>query len=943
MTDTAAILTLKKPVSTLKKPIEFNSKSFFINATKAIAKGITLDISGASESALDILADAGLRNKPSEVAWVLIYQSLMLAVAELVQDSNDLFKTPPSDGQKGALGKQLETLLSKLAFDIDADFFKRPQDFSLLDSFRPHLKTWLVSCSLDEAQAEMTSQRLGAKFPLMLHNQWLAKPDEYACIKTALDTPFTNATLTQRRWLQYNAWLSEQVNQRLFHEAFSLKQVYVNPRAYYSETIKQDCDQEEIAHLRGEGKANRIVVDLHKELIHWAQNFDAKDAFRVISGGPGSGKSSLSKMLAAELITQCGFPVLFIPLHLFDPTADLVKAVENFVSAQRYLTGSPLDVTHGEQRLLIIFDGLDELAEQGKNAAEIAQSFVDIVIRDINHHNAQNLQRQVLITGRDLAVQSSLNRFRGSHQVYQLLPYYVSGYVKEQMVDKEQLLDTDLRDKWWQRYGQANGKAYSAMPEQLKTKQLEEITSQPLLNYLVALSFERGELDFAAQTTLNRIYQDLLTAVFERQYEQGRVHKGTGNLTQDQFFRILEEIALAIWHGDGRTTTIDYIEKRCEKSKLTRDLQAFEQSAAQGVTRLLTAFYFRQCDGLQQGEKTFEFTHKSFGEYLTARRLVRMLTRVSKMLARQDDDPEEGWDEKDALAYWAEFCGPTTMDKYLFKFVQDEVALKSPEQWAQWQACICRLIESALKHGMPMEKLGLKSFGQMLAQSRNAEECLLVMLTACSQQTKVVSEIKWPSNTAFGEWVKRLQGQRNYSTNKLVLSCLSYLDLSDCVLYFQDFYCAVFNHSNISGTLLVSTMFLSVDLSDADLSGAFLNDVNLHDADLTNANLTGVNLTGANLTDAILTAANLNRADLNRADLKNANLTVANLTEANLTRADLSGADLSGADLSGADLSGADLTDANLTDANLTDVNLIGVIYNKGQLSEEQLDQIRNE
>jgi hypothetical protein len=223
MANTAATLTLTKPVSTLQKPLEFNSKALLINATKAFAKGITLDFAGASESALDILADAGLRNQPNEVAWVLIYQSMMLAVAELVQDSNDLFKNAPSAGQKGALGKQLETLLSEQPFDIDADFFKRPQEFALLDVFKPQLKSWLVNCSLTEAQSEMTSQRLAAKFSLMLHNQWLEKPDEYACNKSALDTPFTNATLQRRRWLQYNAWLNEQVNQRLFHEAFSLK------------------------------------------------------------------------------------------------------------------------------------------------------------------------------------------------------------------------------------------------------------------------------------------------------------------------------------------------------------------------------------------------------------------------------------------------------------------------------------------------------------------------------------------------------------------------------------------------------------------------------------------------------------------------------------------------------------------------------------------------
>ncbi|MCJ8270432.1 MAG: hypothetical protein MJK04_13640, partial [Psychrosphaera sp.] len=369
-------------------------------------------------------------------------------------------------------------------------------------------------------------------------------------------------------------------------------------------------------------------------------------------------------MLATELTVACGFPILFIPLHQFDPETDLVKGIEAFVRNNRYLQGNPLDVSTGESRLLIIFDGLDELSEQGKNAAEIAKSFVDIVIRDINNHNNQKLQRQVLITGRDLAVQSSLSSFRGSHQVYHLLPYFVGDYEKKKMEDADKLLDSDLRDLWWNRYGIANGKNYEAMPEELKTEQLEEITSQPLLNYLVALSYERGELDFAEQTTLNRVYQDLLLAVYERQYEGGRVHKGAGDLESDKFFRILEEIALAIWHGDGRTATIEYIEERCKKSKLTKFLHSFEDSAKRGVTRLLTAFYFRQCSESQKGDKTFEFTHKSFGEYLTARRLVRMLDRVCDMLHRGDDDPDDGWDEREALKHWAEFCGPTTMDGY---------------------------------------------------------------------------------------------------------------------------------------------------------------------------------------------------------------------------------------------------------------------------------------
>jgi hypothetical protein len=39
-----------------------------------------------------------------------------------------------------------------------------------------------------------------------------------------------------------------------------------------------------------------------------------------------------------------------------------------------------------------------------------------------------------------------------------------------------------------------------------------------------------------------------------------------------------------------------------------------QEGAQVGVTRVLTAFYFRQQGHRQDGERTFEFTHKSLGE-----------------------------------------------------------------------------------------------------------------------------------------------------------------------------------------------------------------------------------------------------------------------------------------------------------------------------------------
>ena len=42
----------------------------------------------------------------------------------------------------------------------------------------------------------------------------------------------------------------------------------------------------------------------------------------------------------------------------------------------------------------------------------------------------------------------------------------------------------------------------------------------------------------------------------ERGYEKHRPYGPIRHMTLDNFTRVLEEIGLAAWHGDGRTTTV---------------------------------------------------------------------------------------------------------------------------------------------------------------------------------------------------------------------------------------------------------------------------------------------------------------------------------------------------------------------------------------------------
>ncbi len=61
-----------------------------------------------------------------------------------------------------------------------------------------------------------------------------------------------------------------------------------------------------------------------------------------------------------------------------------------------------------------------------------------------------------------------------------------------------------------------SGQAYAEMPTELAQANLQDITAQPLLNYLVALSYMRGTVQISETSNLNEIYADLLGAVYER-------------------------------------------------------------------------------------------------------------------------------------------------------------------------------------------------------------------------------------------------------------------------------------------------------------------------------------------------------------------------------------------------------------------------------------------
>jgi NACHT N-terminal Helical domain 3/NACHT domain len=415
-------LKAKKPKKVFNKPLKADFKSLF----KALAKSIGHTTTGKWEElatdTVEAFSAIGLATEPEELTFLLVRRSITLALFELVGESASA-QLAGAEKNSDALVEHLDFAIEAKEIHIDKKFLDRPAELPLLTDLQPLLQNWLEVQGLPRSSAKAIVDRLPSYFVYSLNYEWRLNAKSYRPLVEALDTPFTKAGDREWAWTAYIALLQRRIQEGIFEEPFSLSQMYVPLNAFYLEE-KAGIDSTEEMALRGRQR-RRIVVSLQDELEQWLQKSDPQDSIRVISGGPGCGKSSFARVFAARLGRDGKLKVLFVPLHLIDPAKDLVDEVGRFVRDEGILLQNPLDPQSPEPSLLIIFDGLDELASQGKAAAETARAFVREVERTVERRNHQSVRLRVLISGREVVVQENESEFRRARQILSLLPYFL--------------------------------------------------------------------------------------------------------------------------------------------------------------------------------------------------------------------------------------------------------------------------------------------------------------------------------------------------------------------------------------------------------------------------------------------------------------------------------------------------------------------------------------
>ncbi|RYZ87955.1 MAG: hypothetical protein EOP06_11800, partial [Proteobacteria bacterium] len=457
---------------------------------------------------------------------------------------------------------------------------------------------------------------------------------------------------------------------------------------------------------------------------NWSMSENIREPLRIICGGPGYGKSSFAKVFCEEINNeyeesdsqqrQHALKALYIPLQRIELASgkDATEQINAYLRQERFDFCDPFSLSPDES-LLLVLDGLDELAMQGSEAKRAAIKFVNEVANSMQSVNTTRFRLRCLVCGRDIMVQDVANMLQLEELVWHLVPYiwreedhsrsYRSPHDPNGAAmradyyygDTREILAEDQRPIWWKKYGIATGRHYPDMPPPLRSVNLVSLTSLPLLNYLVALSYERAPGRFGDKITRNSIYYDLLKRIHERDWASSgstprNIH--TRGMRFDTFVRVLEEVALAAWRsGDTRTAQVKDIETACTRVGLLEAWQSFE-AKEEGLTRILTAFYVRWH---KFGPGVVEFMHKSFGDYLAARAIINLWEGVARSHFKSGRAAEN-------LLDWLDKCGQSGIDTYILSFIRDEVTLRD-EHKETWQKTSAQLIQHSISFGIQTE------------------------------------------------------------------------------------------------------------------------------------------------------------------------------------------------------------------------------------------------
>ncbi|WP_433171584.1 NACHT domain-containing protein [Actinoallomurus sp. CA-150999] len=404
-----------------------------------------------------------------------------------------------------------------------------------------------------------------------------------------------------------------------------------------------------------------VRVDLYEYLAGHLTSPDAVQRPLLLLGQPGSGKSVLTKILAARLPAS-DFLVVRVVLREVPADTDVQTQIEHAVRAAtgERLTWTDLARSADGALPVVLLDGFDELLQ----ATGVSQSdYLEKLVRFQEREADQGRPVAVLVTSRTAVA----DRVR--------VPAEGAVAVRLEPFDGEQV------GRWLEVWNDTNA-AYFAerglrpLPPAVAPRELAE---QPLLLMMLALYDADGNALQRESGRLDRaeLYERLLTRFAERE-----VAKSGASLDERQQRRAVEEeflrlsvTAFAMFNRGRQWVTED---------ELNADLKALlgDDGGTTGTYAPLTSaqtvvgrfFFVHQAQALRGQVRltTCEFLHATFGEYLIARLTADELARLADDAARGSGRARQATPDDGFLHALLSFA-PLTIRRPTVDFLQSMV------------------------------------------------------------------------------------------------------------------------------------------------------------------------------------------------------------------------------------------------------------------------------
>ncbi|MEM8832031.1 MAG: pentapeptide repeat-containing protein [Cyanobacteria bacterium P01_G01_bin.19] len=655
----------------------------------------------------------------------------------------------------------------------------------------------------------------------------------------------------------------------VFKEQFTFQDIYVPLQA-----TSLDKNGEEIRY------SDNFVLE------EWVQKFiiDPKKSDKVlfIQAGAGRGKSVFCRMFA-DWVRQNLHPLLTpIVIRLRDIEnfeQSFVKTLSDALSDCDFVSSDNGWLTDRNTQYLFLLDGFDELRMEGRASGGI-ERFIRQVGQFQEQFRGKETGHRVIMTGRPIALKG-ISLLPDNLERVKLLP--MNDEIQQEWLEKWSKIvipdDSMAGSKETEMF-----KAFLSSencPDDIKN----DLAREPLLLYLLGRlhrekAIKQEDFDRAENSTQPKIiiYEKSLELVLKEQREESLQYQIT-KLKTDSLERILMEAGLCVVQSGGEYARVGMIETRLEKddsdaAQAIKDLR--EKSGEQALSTALGAFYIRPAAGKKGGG--FEFYHKSFSEFLCAKRLLVSLEEWTETGGRRKrliiDDQELARQIYDLLGY-----GGLTVEivEYLWGLL-----LKNNE--FQPVKLFERLLDF-YERWCDGEFIDAK--GITLPQQKMHE-----LDEQCPDRETNLGQRQVDIYAGLNIMILLLELHR-YGQS------LSDEDIKHKLTFYP---CGEPNQSGkLEDSTKLSTIIGYCQCVGAsgfrDIVGNFLRDANLRDA-----NLSGARLSGARLDGARLDGANLEGANLRDAYLSGTNLSGARLDGARLDGAYLSGTNLSGARLLGVPL-----------------------------------------